>query len=110
MNTRPAPSLLGRDFHDLVLGLVCFPGNQPTVCSPDWTGRGRRSSVASNPICVSDASGLSKRFLELERILDFLVSLTIAVIAIWAVAIGVGLLLDNLGRRISPDLDIWKTS
>jgi hypothetical protein len=71
MNTRPAPSLLGRDFHDLVLGLVCFPGNQPTVCSPDWTGRGRRSSVASNPICVSDASGLSKRFLELERILGF---------------------------------------
>lgn len=107
MTTRPTPSLL-----DIIstllfwLGILCYGVGQFCVA---LIGLGLFAAILSPPIMLVAwmMVGFRPGFLNWFDYLDFCIWPLLGVIGVWAGAILLALLLSYIGKRVSPDLDIW---
>jgi hypothetical protein len=108
-STRSAPSL-----QDLVstllfwLAMACYGIGQFSVA---FIGLGVGFSLLAPPIefLFWVFQGFPSGFWHWNEYLHMIVWPTLGIIGIWAGVSALGLLIFNIGRRVSPDLDIWES-
>jgi hypothetical protein len=109
-STRPAPSL-----QDLIstllfwLSMACYGIGQFSIA---FIGLGIGFILLAPPIAFLfwALQGFPSGFWHWNEYLEMIVWPTLGVIGIWAGVSALGLLIFNIGKRVSPDLDIWERS